>query len=56
MRGNKQKDPGAEKDGAKDQSRQNLPSAAAGLGMGLFISADACGRRVINQPSTTPPR
>ena len=56
MCGDEKKHPGAEEDGAKDQRDQHLPSAAAGLGMGLFISADSGGGRVIEQTCGLPAR
>jgi hypothetical protein len=56
MRGDEEKHSGAEEDSAKNQGDQHLPSAAAGLRMGLFKGADSGGSRVIEQTSGLPAR
>ena len=54
MGGDEKQHSGSKKKGAKDESNKNLPSAAAGLGMRLFIGANGSSGRIIQQSRALP--
>ncbi len=56
MGGDEEEHPGAEQDSAKDQGGQHLPSAPAGLSMGLFKGTDSGDRCIIEQTCGLPAR